>query len=295
MSLEAATTAPRVLKAFGAVIGPTTLLTALAFYFGLLEVQGIFRWLGLSSTVFEFSVQDYLIRAADGLFAPVVAGAAAVALGVWLHRLADAAVRGPGGDRFVRVATPVAGVVGLALVAWSATGLLDPTVFAAAPVLPGLLLVVGTLLTAYAARLLRLLHDPDPEVGSALVLVEWVAVAAVVGVGLFWSVGNHAVHVGILRGQQITAALPTTPDAVLFSERSLALDLPAVTATRCADPEGLYRVRYTGLKLVLRSTDQMLFLPADWTPGAGTAVVLRRTDALRVEFAAPGAPRNQTC
>ncbi|WP_181783145.1 hypothetical protein [Pseudonocardia pini] len=68
-----------------------------------------------------------------------------------------------------------------------------------------------------------------------------------------------------------------------------------MTATRCADPDGLYRVRYTGLKLVLRSTDQMLFLPADWTPGSGTAVVLKRTDALRVEFAAPGAPRNQTC
>jgi hypothetical protein len=295
MSAEAVANVPRILKAVGAVVGPTTLLTALAFYFGLLEVQGIFRWLGVSSTVFEFSVQDYLVRAADGLFAPVVVGAAAVAVAVWLHRLADAAVRGPGGERFVRVATPAAGVVGVGLVVWSGIGLVDPPLFAAAPLLPGLLLVVGTVLTAYAARLLRRWHDPDPEVGSALVLVEWVAVAAVVGVGLFWSVGNHAVAVGLARGQQITAALPATPDAVLFSEQALALDLPAVTTTRCTDPEGLYRVRYTGLKLVLRSGDQLLFVPADWTPATRTAVVLQRSGSLRLEFAAPGAPRNPTC
>ncbi|GAA4712667.1 hypothetical protein GCM10023215_64260 [Pseudonocardia yuanmonensis] len=295
MTAEVIATLPKVFKVAAAVVAPTTLLTALLFYFGLLEVQGIFRWLGVSYTVFDLGLQDYLIRSADGLFVPVVVGAAAVAVGVWALRIADAVIEGDRGARFVRVATPCLAVVGAAALVWAVIGLLDPSTFHEAPVLPGLLLVLGTLLVAYAARLLRKLHTPRPDVGPALIVIEWSAIFAIVSVGLFWAVGNYAVQVGITRGQQIAAALPNTPDAVVYSEKPLALTVPGVTMSRCTEPESAFTVRYTGLKLVLRSADQILLLPRDWTHETGTAVLLNRTDPIRLEFAAPGTAQVGGC
>jgi hypothetical protein len=39
---------------------------------------------------------------------------------------------------------------------------------------------------------------------------------------------------------------------------------------------------------VLRSGNQYLFLPEDWTRENGTALVIPRTDTLRLEFSGPG-------
>ena len=65
------------------------------------------------------------------------------------------------------------------------------------------------------------------------------------------------------------AELPIYPSAVIYSERSLNLRAPGVREVRCQDQEAAYRFRYDGLKLVLQSGDQYLFLPEAWTPRDG--------------------------
>ena len=45
-----------------------------------------------------------------------------------------------------------------------------------------------------------------------------------------------------------------------------------------------YRFRYDGLKLILESGDQYVFLPAKWSPTDGVAVLLPRNDSVRLEF-----------
>jgi hypothetical protein len=52
----------------------------------------------------------------------------------------------------------------------------------------------------------------------------------------------------------------------------------------CANTEGSYRFRYDGLTLVLQSDDQFVLLPRDWTKDDGVAVVLPRSDSVRIEF-----------
>jgi hypothetical protein len=56
-----------------------------------------------------------------------------------------------------------------------------------------------------------------------------------------------------------------------------------------------YRYRYDGLKLVLQSGGQYFFLPAGWTTADGAALVLPRTDSLRLEFTAAGPAPPDRC
>ncbi len=94
------------------------------------------------------------------------------------------------------------------------------------------------------------------------------------------------------------AELPTYPSAVVYSERSLSLHAPGVRETRCHDRDAAYRFRYDGLKLVLQSGDQYLFLPEGWSPSNGVAILMPRNDSLRLEFipaAARGTIQRPAC
>jgi hypothetical protein len=50
-----------------------------------------------------------------------------------------------------------------------------------------------------------------------------------------------------------------------------------------SDAEAMYRFRYDGYRLLLRSDEMYFLLPLQWRPGA-RAVVLADDPSLRVEF-----------
>ena len=109
-----------------------------------------------------------------------------------------------------------------------------------------------------------------------------------VSVGLFWAVGDYAGAVGTGRGHDVETSLPTLADVVVYSAESLNLRVAGVGEMPCQNPAAAYRFRYDGLKLVLQSGNQYLFLPANWTPADGAALLVPRSDALRLEFLPPG-------
>lgn len=86
---------------------------------------------------------------------------------------------------------------------------------------------------------------------------------------------------------------------VLYSEKSLDLQMPGVREMVCSTPESVpeaaYRFRYEGLKFVLQSGNHYLFLPTGWTRTSGTALVIPRSDALRLEFSGPGQGARADC
>ena len=82
---------------------------------------------------------------------------------------------------------------------------------------------------------------------------------------------------------------------MLYSEHNLALQGPGITETACAGVGAAYRYRYDGLKLVLQSGGQYFFRPAGWTTADGAALVLPRTDSLRLEFSAAGPAPPDRC
>ena len=71
---------------------------------------------------------------------------------------------------------------------------------------------------------------------------------------------------------------------MIYSQKDLSLSAPGIRRIRCRDPQAAYQFRYDGLKLVLQSGDLYLFLPENWTPAGGTAILLQQSDSVRLEF-----------
>jgi hypothetical protein len=290
---------PRVLRLVGTVVAPTTLLTGLLFYFGQTYVAGYCRYFGVNFTTLDLSVRDYLIRSVEGIFLPLVLAAATALVVLWLVRVVLQVLDEPTRERVLRTGLPVLAATGVALIALAAVALLvGGTVGDTAPELGGLSLTVGVVaVTVAVPRLLgrRRSGEAPAALRAEVAVAEWTAAFVLASVGLFWAVGSYATGIGTGRAQEMAAALPAWPDTVLYSEHSLALRGPGITETACAGEGSAYRYRYAGLKLVLQSGGQYFFLPAGWTTADGAALVLPRTDSLRLEFTAAGPAPPDRC
>jgi hypothetical protein len=286
---------PQLLWLAGTVGAPTALLTALLFYFGRQHAFGYYRYFGVNFTVLDLSTEDYLVKSADGLFVPLIAIAVLSLLALAGLRLLHARQVAHPDSRLALVAALGILTVAVGLLVVATVALLDPDAFIGVPGLPGLLLAVGALLGAYARKLLRAVlarRTSRATTPAWTTIAEWAGVFVLVSLGLFWAVGDYSYSVGTTRAQQTAAELAAEPVAVLYSAERLSLRAPGVEESPCADPEAAYRFRYHGLKLVQQSGDHYFFLPAGWSPTDGVAIVIPRSDSLRLEFtSAPAAAR----
>lgn len=296
---EAAAALPRVLKIVGSVVAPTTVLTALLFYFGLVYSVGYFRYFGVNLTVLDLPVQSYLILSADGLIIPLIYVAAATLPALWLYQVRFETLSVRARRIVLRVVTPTSAIAGAALVILAmAHALFGAAVFPATfPEAQGLGLSIGILLLSYAARLRRLLSAPRRSGGipETVVVAKWGAVFVLVTIGLFWAVGSYAIGVGAGQAQASAADLYDSPNITLYSEKSLSLTTTGVHEVTCRNPDAAYRYRYDGLKLVPQLGSHYLFLPADWTQSDGAAILLPRSEAVRLEFSWANRVPNPAC
>jgi hypothetical protein len=281
---------PQLVKLLGTVVAPTTLLTSLLFYFGWSHAYYFYDYFGVNSTLLGLTTRDYVQKAVDGLFVPMMVLAAAGLLAFWIHSLLRARLALGPHPRALRLIAGMA-AVGLVLAVggfWSifAVTLLRRYLYGTAAPLS---LAFGVLLLVYTVHLWRSLtaerRTTGPAPGPAWGRVaEWAAVFVLVGLSLFWAANNYSVAVGRQRARQMVLQLPREPGVVLFSERSLSLAAPGVREVRCKDPEASYRFRYDGLKLLPQSGDQYLLLPETWSRSNGVAILIPRNDSLRLEL-----------
>ena len=295
---------PQLVNLLGTIVAPTTLLTSLLFYFGWSHAYYFYDYFGVSSTLLGLGTRDYVQKAVDGLFVPLLVLAGVGLLALWAHSLLRAHLALGARPRALRLVAGMA-AVGLVLAVggfWSAfamTVLRRWLYGTAAP----LSLAFGVLLLVYAIHLWRSLgrdrRTPDSPPGPAWGRVaEWAAVFVLVGLSLFWAANNYSVAVGRQRAYQMVLQLPREPSVVLFSERSLSLAAPGVRELRCKDPQASYRFRYDGLKLLPQSSDQYLLLPQKWSRNNGVAILIPKNDGLRLELvpaSARGTARPSTC
>jgi hypothetical protein len=281
----------RLLRLAGSVVAPTTLLTGLLVYFGQMYVAGYCRYFGVNFTALGLGVQEYLTRSVDGVFVPLALAAvttlAAAAAHRLLRRLLDTAA--PRTARAWRLAIAAGGGAALAVAGLALAGE-DHTLVPAVPELGGLCLAGGVLLLAYVSR-----RPAAGEPPAGWAVARWGAMFLLVSIGLFWAVGSYANGVGTARARELAAGLAAWPDTVLYSTASLSLRGPGVRQTACADRRAAYRYRYDGLKLVLQSGDRYFFLPAGWSRTDGAALIIPRTDAVRLEFRLAGAQTAPAC
>jgi hypothetical protein len=90
-------------------------------------------------------------------------------------------------------------------------------------------------------------------------------------------------------GEGYAAQIPANPRRLLavavYSPKSLEIDAHGVVETRLGTSESAYRYRSDGLRLVQRSGDRYLLMGERWDDRTSRIIVLRDTDAIRMEFA----------
>lgn len=288
---EAQTGPARALRIVASVVANTTLLTALLYFFGLVATQVFFNHFRVHYTLLSQTTDEILARGADGLFMPLAGIALAVLSVAFAARYLRARLSARRWAAFLRVCTPVAAVLGLVLLGLTVPITVDPEPFRAYPGVPGLGFSAGVVLLAFAWRR----WSTTTRRGGAFGVAESLAAFLLVSIGLFWAVGDYSSAVGTRRGHEVEARVPAMPSAVVYSGESLNLTGDGVRQVACAQPDGAYKFRYDGLKLLLQSGGQYVFLPATWQSSAGTAFVVPRTDSLRLEFGPPDGTPPPTC
>ncbi|MGW7416064.1 hypothetical protein ACWGIG_26755, partial [Streptomyces sp. NPDC054863] len=148
---------------FGAVIAPTSFVTALLYYFGLNQASFFYAYFGVNSTTLGLGTTDYLVISVDAMFTPMVVTAAGGLLAFWGHELLRTRLAAGARPHVLRLLLPVLASAGLLLAGGGLLSVLDRgfllrRYFVAAP----LSLAAGVILLAYALHLRRTLGQPSP-------------------------------------------------------------------------------------------------------------------------------------
>lgn len=286
---EAASSPSKVVIEWLAIIVPlTTLLTALAFWYGWTLTNARTRYLGFDGSVFGFEATDFVVRSADALIVPLIVIAVIALLWIGLHALLVSLIQIDRWRRPIRIGSLVALVLAAAGLILSVVAIFVPVFDDAHYLTAPIVLGFSAALTAYAFAILRRTLPPSQAV---TVVRLWqrggFAVAALlVVVSMFWASTLYADALGRGRGMAVAQRLQELPAVTVYSEKDLGLQ-PPVERETIGDPDSAYTFRYTGLRLFLRSSDKYFLLPEGWTHGDGVAIVLRDDDDTRFEFS-PG-------
>jgi hypothetical protein len=266
------------------VVAPSTLVPALAFYFGRTNTDAIASYFGVAPGVIDLSAQDYVLRSADVLFIPAGVLLLVALLAAWSHTLLLRHLRDRP-DRYTLL-IPILVVVGAglfllgAVAAWR--GLPFSTPFLVPQVSPGL--GVGLIAYGVCLRRRRLLETRSKDPASGGHLLSITLVWMVVVLSLFWTTSEWAKALGTGRAEVLAGELVHQPSVVVYSRQRLNIEAPGVLESDIGDPTFAYRYRYSGLRFLLRNGNDYILLPSLWTPQDRVVVVLPQTDSVRLQF-----------
>jgi hypothetical protein len=272
----------RVLELVALVIAPTTLITALAFYFGWTFTNERASYFGIDPSALGFSTTDYLLRSVDVLYVPLGAVILAALGAVTIHSFIRGRIDDPHFAATRDRAAWACGIVGSALLVlgiatlfWTPPLRLDQRGhggYLLPPLSPG----VGALLIAYCAFLARRRIST-----TALVLV-----ACLVVLSAFWTASAYARALGLGRAKALERSLSTQPGVRIFSKKRLRIKAKGVIETSI-DRDAAYPYKYAGLRLLIRSGGKYFVVPDSWSQDR-VAIVLPDNDDIRVEFTPGG-------
>jgi hypothetical protein len=278
------------LEWLAAVVPPTTLFTALAFWFGYVFTSARTAYFGIDASTLEFSTIDYLLRSADAVVLPAVVFLAIVLGTIGMHALMLFIVRRGRGIKWIGIGCLALSVLGTILLAVGIRSM-----FAAVPgfshyLATPVLLGGGAAFAAYGFYIVRTmgrLFGPDRQPYDVPLWERggYVVVAMLIILSLFLATTLYAAALGRGKSQALEQNLRSRPSVVLFSKQSLALP-DAVAVTRLDTPDSAYRFRYTGLRLLIRSASKYFLLPEVWSQETGTVIILEDTAEIRLEFQA---------
>jgi hypothetical protein len=275
------------LELIALVAAPTALVTALAYYFGVMLTAARAEYFGIDNSVLHFTTRDYLLRSVDALFVPLGALFVAALAGLAIHALAQRYLRDRRAIRPVRWTSRATGALGFIVFVICVYAVFRDLPFGTYYLLPSIGLGIGLIVVAYAVYIEREAGASEGPSGASsrrplplpfLVLVGCIAVLSV-----FWAASDYASALGRGRAEDLAANLDDRPGVVVYSEQQLGIGGPGVTEQRVGGTTA-YRFRYEGLRLLIESDKRFFLLPRKWTPEEGAVIVLPESPSTRLEF-----------
>jgi hypothetical protein len=264
----------RRLERIAGIVAPTTVLTALLFYFGYVATYARYDYFGIDLAVLDLSTSETLLHGAEVLYVPLAGLLLGGLLALCLHT-GVRAIRRRTRRRGVLIMTLILGLIGLALLVRGVIGVVVPTVSRGEfPGVTALAFGAGPPLIGYALWAYR---QPEygrwrlqrAEVGVAT------ALAAVALLGLFWAANSFASAYGRGVGATVAATLrEDRPSVVLDTKERLYLTMPGVTETVLPEaPDQTFHYRYRGLYLLVEGGGKVYLVSLEEGATAGTLAV----------------------
>jgi hypothetical protein len=262
------------LRLIATVGSPIAIGTGPLFYFGWVRASVQAERLGYDTSILDWSIQDYILRSINVLYIPLVALLLLMLLLVWLHqrlvvpRLEDKKLAWvPGGLK--------ASWIGWVLAAALLVAVVPPLRRVAIPVC----LTLALLCALYGEALERQINKQARMALAAMALILVLLAFAV-----FWDAERVARTIGEGWADDIAANPRQLVAVTIYSPKDLEIDARGVVETRLTEPDSAYRYRYDGFRLLQRSGDRYLLISELWDAGSRRVIVLRDTDAIRMEF-----------
>jgi hypothetical protein len=101
--------------------------------------------------------------------------------------------------------------------------------------------------------------------------------------GMMWAVSLYANQVGTDMASRFVAELPYRPRVVIYSTERIAIAGSGVKVDEIVQLNEKYHYKYSGIRLLIRSTDRYILLPRDWQRGRDCVFILRDNDSIRVD------------
>jgi hypothetical protein len=270
------------LRGIGALVAPTTLVTALLYYFGWTRTSKQAFVMGLDDSLFGYSASDYILRSITSMFWPLFYAALVILAGVFAH----ARLLAWADERALRTVTlAVAATAGiLLLLGLVGSGIDRPSRFVSltAP----MAITVGIALLAYVAYLHQIagirVGGQGALTGTPLGAVGWGAVTVLLLLSSFWTVSHYAAIKGIDFARSAVQQLPAQPSVTIYSPSRLYLEHPVVEEVFRGEQEAAYRFKYSGLKLLFRADGKLFLRPSDLDDPRN--IVIAEDTGIRVEY-----------
>lgn len=271
-----------VLRLAGSIVGPTTLVVALLFYFGWARTQALMGYFGINAAIAHLSVNDYVLRSLNITVRLLIILGLLTLIILSGHRwlVATLAARRPSVARFAALAFIVPGLL---LCIAGVLGFNNWVVYSTRYPFVPILFAAGVTCVGYGFNI-RSSNHPErrPRTWSAR---SQTATLVVVNIAfIFWAVAVYASISGRQAADQLTSKLGAQPSVIVYSAKSLGLASPQVKVEQLPGSDSQYQYRYSNLKLLLYSNGRYFLLPRGWKQGHDPAFVLEEGNSLRFEF-----------
>ena len=208
-----------VLEAARQIVAPTTLLTAVLFYFGWVYTNARALYFGIDPSALGFSTQDYLLRSIEPVFLPLAIVLIAGLVVLWAHGRLQAWAERHRHESAPAIVAFALGAFGLLLLVTGASGWAGHPILGTNFLITPLGLGLGPAIVFYAARFHRRLHNgpggPTDQAPAppSLAAASPVLVSLLVVLSLFAAVDDWADAAGRRRARPLAGA-PASPAVV---------------------------------------------------------------------------------